>query len=146
VELPSKRIYDEFLREYVEQPDHRLTFVDHETRADNATPGLRLVTAKIEDDGREVAIEGKGTGPVDGFIDALSRHLGVSISVVDYSEHSLQRGSDAAAICYMETDCDGERWFGAGINKNIVAASLKAILSAANRMLAKRQAERSSAA
>ena len=146
VELPSKRIHDEFMREYVEQPDHRLTFVDHETRADGATPGLRLMTATIVDDGKEVSIEGKGTGPIDGFIDALSRYLGVNLSVVDYSEHSLQQGSDASAICYMETDCDGERWYGAGINKNIVAASLEAILSAANRMLAKRQEERSSAA
>ena len=30
---------------------------------------------------KEVTIEGKGTGPIDGFINALSRHLGVDMSV-----------------------------------------------------------------
>jgi 2-isopropylmalate synthase len=56
--------------------------------------------------------------------------------VLDYSEHSMQRGSNAAAICYMS------RWSiraascsASGINTNIVAASLEAVVSAANRIL-----------
>ncbi len=58
------------------------------------------------------------------------------MSVADYSEHSLQQGSDATAICYMEVENGlGKRWFGAGINSNIVAASLEAVVSAANRAL-----------
>jgi 2-isopropylmalate synthase len=55
--------------------------------------------------------------------------------VLDYSEHSMQRGSNAAAICYMEVEHPGGRIFGAGINTNIVAASLEAVVSAANRIL-----------
>jgi len=57
--------------------------------------------------------------------------------VADYSEHSLQHGSDAAAIAYMEMETPGGRIFGAGINKNIVTASLDAVVSAANRALVK---------
>ena len=84
----------------------------------------------------EVVIEGLGTGPIDGFVDALCRHLGIEFSVFDYSEHSLGAGSDARAICYMEVQhADGGRLFGAGINKNIVTASLEAIVAAANRLL-----------
>jgi 2-isopropylmalate synthase len=90
------------------------------------------------DNGRPVAIAGKGTGPIDSFMDALSRHLGVQMSVADYSEHSMQHGSDAAAICYMEVEAEGGNLFGVGINKNIVTASLEAIVSAANRYLASR--------
>ena len=92
-------------------------------------------TAEIIDGGKKVTIEGKGTGPIDGFVDALSRHLGMAMSVVDYSEHSMQHGSDAAAICYMEVESDGRKVFGVGVNKNIVAASLEAIVSAANRLV-----------
>ena len=58
-----------------------------------------------------------------------------TLSVLDYSEHSMQRGSNAAAICYMEMEHPGGRIFGAGINTNIVAASLEAVVSAANRIL-----------
>ena len=82
-----------------------------------------------------MTITGTGTGPIDGFVDALSRHLGVDLSVLDYSEHSLQHGSNAAAICYVEVEHPGGKLFGAGINTNIVAASLEAVVSAANRIV-----------
>jgi len=134
-ELPSRRIYQEFLGEYVEQPGGRLRFVDHQTMTDPQVKGRRILTAEITDAGKAISIEGRGTGPIDGFVDALSRHLDLPMSVADYSEHSLQRGSDAAAICYMEIESAGRRLFGVGVNKNIVTASLEAIISAANRLL-----------
>lgn len=131
-ELPAKRIYDEFVATYVDQPKARFKFVDHQTFSDGA---IRRLEATIIDNGTEVTIEGRGTGPIDGFVDALSRHIGVDLSVLDYSEHSMQRGSNAAAICYMEVEHPNGRLFGAGINTNIVAASLEAVVSAANRIL-----------
>ena len=133
-ELPAGRIYDEFLLTYVDQPDGRLKFVDHQTFSDGAH--RRRMEATIADGGEEMKIEGAGTGPVDGFVDALSRHIGIELSVLDYSEHSMQRGSNAAAICYMEVEHPDGKLFGAGINTNIVAASLEAVVSAANRILA----------
>ena len=134
-ELSPQRIHDEFLAAYVSQPGARLSFVDHSTYPDPAGSGMRRIEAEITDGGRKIVIEGKGTGPIDAFTDALSKHLGKSVSVRDYSEHSLKQGSNAAAICYMETDIDGETVFGVGINTNIVAASLEALISACNRSI-----------
>lgn len=136
VELPSKRIYERFLERYVTQPDARLRFVDHHTYPDTAHKGVRIVAAEITDGGETKRIEGQGTGPIDGFIHALSIYTGIEMSVVDYSEHSLQRGSNAAAIAYVEIAYPGGKLFGVGINTNIVTASLEAIVSAANRVLA----------
>jgi 2-isopropylmalate synthase len=135
-ELPSRRIHDEFQRIYVEQPAGRMKFVDHHTFPDTSVKGRRILEATIIDNGRETKIEGVGTGPIDGFVDALSRHIGVPMSVLDYSEHSLQSGSNASAISYVEIEHPGGRLFGVGINTNIVAASLEAIVSAANRIVA----------
>jgi 2-isopropylmalate synthase len=134
-ELPGRRIHQEFLSAYVDQPGGRFRFVDHQTYSDPEARGVRRLEAEIVDRGVPIKIEGRGTGPVDGFIDALSRHLDLPLTVADYSEHSLQRGSDAAAICYMEVESGGRKIFGVGINKNIVAASLEAIVSAVNRMI-----------
>lgn len=134
-ELPVRRIYEQFLETYVDQPGAPLSFVEHMTRSDGGSRTDRLVEAVIRDGKKEVRIEGRGTGPIDGFIDALSRHTGVDMSVADYSEHSLQRGSNATAISYMEIEYPGGRVFGAGIDHNIVAASLKAIVAAANRAI-----------
>ncbi len=134
-EVSAKRIYDRFREVYIDQPEGRLKFLDHHTYPDTERKGLRVVEAMILDGGVEMKIRGSGTGPIDGFVDALSRHIGVPLSVFDYSEHSLQQGSNAAAISYMEVDHPGGRIFGAGINTNIVAASLEAVVSAANRIL-----------
>jgi 2-isopropylmalate synthase len=134
-ELSSKRIHARFLERYVEQPGARLKFIDHHTFPDPQTKGRRIVEATIMDAGSEVTISGSGTGPIDGFVDALSRHLGVPMTVLDYSEHSMHSGSNAAAISYMEIEHPNGRLFGAGINTNIVAASLEAVVSAANRIL-----------
>ncbi|THK37522.1 2-isopropylmalate synthase [Ensifer sp. MPMI2T] len=134
-ELPSKRIHARFLERYVEQPHARLKFVDHHTYPVGEHKGVRVVAAEITDRGEAKRIEGKGTGPIDGFINALSIYLGIELSVADYSEHSLQHGSNAAAIAYVEVEHPGGTLFGVGINTNIVAASLEAIVSAANRVL-----------
>jgi 2-isopropylmalate synthase len=135
VELPSKRIDERFIERYVSQPGARLRFVDHHTYADPEHRGQRVVAAEITDNGQVKRIEGRGNGPIDGFINALSIYLGIDMSVEDYSEHSLQHGSTAAAISYVEMSHPTGKLFGAGINTNIVAASLEAIVSAANRVI-----------
>ena len=133
-ELPSKRIYDEFVKTYVKQNDGRFGFVDYKTKADPKEKGRIDVTATITDQGKEKTIKGSGTGLVDGFIDAFSKYLDKKLSVVDYSEHSLQRGSDAKAICYMEIAYPEGKIFGVAIDENITTASLDAIVSAVNRL------------
>ncbi|WP_082137601.1 2-isopropylmalate synthase [Aquamicrobium sp. LC103] len=134
-EQPSRKIHDRFLEVYVDQPEARLKFVDHQTFPDTSSKGRRVVEAVIVDGGKDVTITGTGTGPIDGFVDALSKHIGIELSVLDYSEHSLQRGSNASAVSYVEMEYPGGRLFGVGINTNIVAASLEAVVSAANRIL-----------
>jgi 2-isopropylmalate synthase len=134
-ELSSKRIHDRFFDLYVEQPKGRLKFVEHHAYPDAEHRGQQILTAEITDNGVPKRIEGRGTGPIDGFVHALSVYLGVELSVADYSEHSLQRGSDASAICYMEVEHPKGKIFGVGVNTNIVTASLEALVSAANRIV-----------
>lgn len=134
-EVSAKRIHERFIDRYVEQPGARLKFVDHQTFPDTTAKGRRVVEAVILDKGKETIIKGTGTGPIDGFVDALSRHLGVALSVLDYSEHSLHRGSNASAVSYVEMEHEGGKTFGVGINTNIVGASLEAVVSAANRII-----------
>jgi 2-isopropylmalate synthase len=135
-ELSSQRIYERFMQLYVDQPEGRLKFVDHHTYPDTEVKGRRVCVAEIVDGGVTRTIEGRGNGPIDGFVHALSVHLGIDVSVADYSEHSLQQGSDASAIAYVEMKHPGGKLHGVGINTNIVTASLSAVVSAVNRVLA----------
>ena len=136
VEIKSDRIHDAFREQYIEQPGGRARFLDHETRPDPEATGHRIVTATIELDGERIEIEGRGTGPIDGYLDALNRRLGTSASVESYDQHAMGHGSDTGAISYIRL-VDGERdaW-GAGINANVVHSALAAATAAANGLIA----------
>ena len=82
--------------------------------------------------GEHQSFKGEGNGPVDAFVDGM-RQAGADIRVLDYSEHALSAGGDALAAAYVECEIAGEIVWGVGIHANIVMASLRAVVSAANR-------------
>jgi len=89
-------------------------------------------------DGSTLTIEGNGNGPIDAFVDALQRAFGVEFSFLDYHEHAVGRGADATAACYVEIqDADGRILHGVGMDPSILVASLKATLSAVQRLMAR---------
>jgi 2-isopropylmalate synthase len=90
------------------------------------------VVAQLVVDGRHQTIRGLGNGPIDALVAGLSE-LGVTLEVVDYSEHALTSGSGASAVAYVEVETDGARLWGVGMDSSILEASLHAVISAANR-------------
>ncbi|MGL4295561.1 MAG: 2-isopropylmalate synthase [Aestuariivirga sp.] len=135
VELPAERLWSAFEGEYLDG-NGRYGFVEHNARSDH---GEQDVTAKVTVDGRPKTLNGHGNGPVDGFVDAIRKDSGIAFDVADYREHAMGTGAKATAIAYVELRLpDGGTLFGVGIDKNIVVASLKAVLSGVNRAL-KRQ-------
>ena len=84
--------------------------------------------------GRRMAFEGAGNGPVDAFVDGLSRAAGVPVKVLNYHEHSMGGGAQARAAAYVEVRVgEAAPVFGVGIDANIVRATLLAVLSATSR-------------
>jgi 2-isopropylmalate synthase len=83
-------------------------------------------------------LTGQGNGPIDAFTRALASTPLPRFEVLSYAEHSLGKGSEARAVSYIQIKTDrGETLFGAGIDTNIELASIKAIVSALNRALAR---------
>ena len=134
VELAADRLWGAFQSEYLEG-NGRYGFVSHSASADQAEQD---VVAKITVDGNLKTILGHGNGPVDGFVDAIRKESGLNFDVADYREHAIGMGANAAAIAYVELRlADGSSLFGVGVDKNIVVASLKAVISGVNRALKK---------
>jgi 2-isopropylmalate synthase len=130
VELPADRLWSAFEAEYLDG-NGRYGFVSHTASADHAEQD---VIAKVTVDGNLKTIRGHGNGPVDGFVDAIRRECGIAFDVADYREHAMGMGANATAVAYVELRLpDGSSLFGVGIDKNIVVASLKAVLSGVNR-------------
>lgn len=135
-EITSGDIWAAFEAEYL-QVAEPYRFVEQRSISDSHSSGVRKLTATIYQDGRERLISGKGNGPIDAFTDALNRHCGLDVKLVDYHEHAMGAGANATAVCYVEVRMDGElaTRFGVGIDSNIVTASLRAVISAVNRAL-----------
>jgi 2-isopropylmalate synthase len=127
-------IWNAFDKEYL-TADTPYSLVDHQTLSATHASEVKKLTATMAKDGQEITIEGRGTGPIDAFVDAMKRVTGKGIKVYSYSEHSVGMGSDAAAIAFVETEVDGKRLYGVGRNPNIVTASLQAVTCAVNRAI-----------
>ena len=79
-------------------------------------------------------ISGSGNGPIEAFVDGFRRAFGIDVRIVDYEEHAIGGGADAAAVCFVEARIGGGNIvFGVGMHHNIVTASLNAIVTAVNR-------------
>lgn len=135
VELPAERLWSAFETEYLDG-NGRYGFISHSASSDQ---GQQDVVAKITVDGNLKTILGHGNGPIDGFVDAIRKESGLTFDIADYREHAMGMGANATAVAYVELRLpDGTGLFGVGIDKNIVVASLKAVVSGVNRAL-KRQ-------
>jgi 2-isopropylmalate synthase len=94
--------------------------------------GIDVIEATVKLDGVETEIRGEGNGPLAAFVDALGT-VGINVSVLDYSEHAMSAGEEAAAAAYVEASIDGHTVWGVGIATSITTASLRAVVSAVNR-------------
>jgi 2-isopropylmalate synthase len=130
-EISPGAMWDAFSATYLpESPSVGLR--THELATD--AEGVTTVTAHLVRDGAPVTVTGSGNGPIAAFVDAVRRELDVDIDVVDYSEHALGVGSDAVAVCYVETvGEDGTTRWGVGTDPSIITASFRAVLSALHR-------------
>lgn len=99
-------------------------------RIDEAAAGSVTVNADVRlREGRVQKLAGIGNGPIDAFVAALQEFAGTPIRVLDYHEHAIDGGADARAVAYIELRIGDATLFGVGIDRNIVTASLNAVLS-----------------
>lgn len=92
------------------------------------------VEATISVNGEARSVSATGNGPLDAFCTALKAGLGCEFTLCGYHEHALTKGSGSKAVAYIETEYpDGRRVWGAGVDTDIIIASIKATLCSLNR-------------
>ncbi|HSO82648.1 2-isopropylmalate synthase [Thiocapsa sp.] len=95
--------------------------------------GHDVIEARIAGPDGEYRLSGEGEGAMAAFVDAWSRWTGQPVRILDYQEHAIGEGTDAEAIAYVQLELGSQRIAGAAIDRDTVAASLGAVLSALNR-------------
>ena len=131
-ELNAADIWSRFETTYLPNDADRFALRDYE---ESGTSGQRLFVGRVAIDGEERSISGRGNGIISSVIAALGETTGPLLDVVDYSEHAIGHGADAQAAAYVECRApDGRTVFGVGLDTDIATASVRAVLSAANRV------------
>ncbi len=134
-ELTAADIHAVFRREYLERA-HPLSLQSFKTTERDSSVTCE---GQLTIDGQPQTLRGTGNGPIDAFTHALAATSLPKFEVLSYSEHSLGKGSEARAVSYIQIKTErAPSVFGAGIDTNIELASIKAIVSALNRVLAKK--------
>jgi 2-isopropylmalate synthase len=134
-EITPEEIWRAFEITYL-RPKSALELIETDTsdHAGTGSDGTKL-QAVIRAGGGQRTIVGTGNGPIAALTDALARECGIKLQVVDYVEHAVGAGSDASAVAYIEAAGEnGAAVWGVGLHSNILTASLRAVVSAANRL------------
>jgi 2-isopropylmalate synthase len=131
-ELNAADIWGAFERTYLPGDTDRFVLRDYD---ETGSVGDRLFVGRVAIDGEERSISGRGNGLISGVIAALGEAAGPSLDVVDYAEHAIGHGAGAQAVAYLECrTAEGRIVWGIGIDTDIATASVRAVLSAANRV------------
>jgi 2-isopropylmalate synthase len=130
-EITPDEIFAAFEQTYVGAGSLRL--VDYTTTDDGLAGIPCTIDAVVSNGATSREIYGRGTGPIDAFVDAMRRAFAIDVHLRQYHEHALRASEDASAVSYIELVIDGVTHWGVGIDPNIVTASLAAITSAVAR-------------
>ena len=128
-ELHPDEIFDLFKKtfENVGQP-----YSINEVHVQQTSEGI---TTKVTStfNGKTITTEAVGNGRLDAVSNALKKAYELKYSLEVYQEHALERSSSSKAIAYVGIKKpDGTMAWGAGVDPDIIRASIDALVTAIN--------------
>jgi 2-isopropylmalate synthase len=143
-EMSPEAIWSDFKAEYL---DRKSPLELNSVHTSSAAGEKDALTVNVYVDGEMRTLQGVGNGPIAAFVEALNELVAAEqeagnpvyanrsdVRVLDYHEHALSSGGDAIAAAYVECAVDDQILWGVGLDPNIVTASLRAVISAVNRV------------
>ncbi len=99
----------------------------------------RVLTGDFILFGSQRKVRGEGNGPLSSSLSALRSHVEGTLTIREYSEHSIGEGAEVVAASYVELlyELPGEKkrssW-GVATDADITASGIKAVLSSAGKL------------
>lgn len=135
-EIQADEIWNLFNRHYLNSDK----VISLENFSIEKAEGRETFNAKIDYFGKELAISGEGDGVLNAFVAGLQKAIKIDFEIMEYGEHALGQGADAEAVTYIQLKCEGRRYSGVAISKDIIASSLNAFMGAASQLLSEQRA------
>jgi 2-isopropylmalate synthase len=131
-ELKPQEVYEIFMRDFVNLGS--VLDVPKVVYSENAEGVEATVTLRYR--GADQTVTASGNGSLDAVSNAIRGVIGKDYVLDTYTQHALEEKSTSRAASYVSITLDGKTYWGAGVDSDIIMSSVKALISAVNRLLA----------
>ena len=130
-ELQANEVYDIFMRDFVNLKSNvEIKKAVYEDVGENIRAYCTVVIDGVE---KEVVTEGNGR--LDAVSNAIHSLTGIDYVLESYTQHALTGTASSKAASYVSINHNGNVYWGTGISQDIIKASVKALVSAVNRLI-----------
>lgn len=130
-ELSAKEIYDVFNEQYIDFKPH-FQLLDYQFHK-----GVKQeVNISLQKDQQQFAAHGTGAGSLDAVSNALMTYFELDYALEVYEQNSLGQDSLAKSCAQIGISHQGAMYWGAGIDEDIMEATVQALVVAVNRLIA----------
>ena len=132
-EMSSQEIFDIFHAAY---SSHQapLAVIDYDIQAKSSDAG-KTMHIQLQNQHETFSIESHSDGALEAFCQGLSKHLGVSLDIIQYNQSSLGEHTQASALACVELSVAGHPFKACAQDNDSLKASFMAIITACNQHL-----------
>jgi 2-isopropylmalate synthase len=129
-EVTSAQIWELFDAHYL-QAKQNISIQNFSVSQDNSENGGQdVLSLSFKDQHGSTTLKGHGDGAISALVDAWQNEFGDKIEILDYREHALGTGTDSQAIAYVHLSINKQRYIGVAKHRDVISASLQAVLNA----------------
>ncbi|MCM1182985.1 MAG: 2-isopropylmalate synthase [Roseburia sp.] len=93
-----------------------------------------MAEATIACGDKKTVVDANGNGRLDAVSNTIKQYFDISYQLSDYEEHALTKGSSSKAIAYVGVTCNGVKYWGVGMDDDIIKASIHALCVSVNKL------------
>ena len=128
-ELSPQWVYEIFEDNYMNYTPHFQITECHFRQDDGIMAEATILYGE-----KKTVVDANGNGRLDAVSNTIKQYFGVSYELSTYEEHALSQGSSSKAMAYVGITCGGKNYWGAGMDEDIIKASIHAIVVAVNKL------------
>lgn len=128
-ELSPQWVYEIFENNYIENTPYFNITECHFKQNDGIMAEATICCGE-----KKTIVDANGNGRLDAVSNTIKQYFGISYELSVYEEHALSHGSSSKAMAYVGITYDGRMYWGAGIDEDIIKASIHALTVAVNKL------------
>ena len=128
-ELSPQWVYEIFENNYIDHTPYFHISESHFKQEDGIMAECTIIAGE-----KKTVVDAMGNGRLDAVSNTIKNYFGISYELSEYEEHTLSKGSSSKAIAYVGITQNGKNYWGAGVDEDIIKASIHALVVAVNKL------------